>query len=328
MSPAAPLPRISVLIPTFNRARYLPQALDSALRQDHANLEVVLLDNASTDDTAAVAARYSRDPRFRSVRNETNIGMVGNWRRGLDEHATGEWFLLLSDDDYLVDDRYLSKAMRIASLDPNVVMVYANGYILEEDTGTMVEMTLPFQGVVDGGDVFMSRDRVRPQDFTLCNVIFKRAVAMENDAFHNPHNLSCDSELFLRMCLRGKVGVCADRVSVYRRHASNLIRGVPMNFDQLLHNTEMFLVPYGMALQSGRLDARDLEQWRSRHVARNLRRTISLIKTHHRPRLREAVDYLAARYGSLFWRSLRLKDRLGLELLPVTRVFRRTGTSR
>ena len=317
------------MIPTYNRAHYLPHSLESALRQDYANLEILLLDNASTDDTPAVASRYAQDPRFRYIRNETNIGMVGNWRRGLYEHVTGEWFLLLSDDDYLIDDRYMSKAMQIASLDRHVVMVYANGYILEEETGTMSEMTLPFRGVVDGRDVFMSRDQVGPQDFTLCNVIFRRSVAMEHDAFHNPNNLSCDSELFLRMCLPGKVGVCADRVSVYRRHASNLIRGVDLNFDQLVHNAEMFLVPYRIALQSGRLGAHELELWRSRHVARSLRRTISMLKKHHRPRLREAVAYFSAQYGNLFWRCLKLKDRLGLELLqPVTRIFRRAGTSR
>src|SRR5713101_9297191 len=51
MSHPTPLPRISVMIPTYNRAHYLPHSLESALRQDYANLEILLLDNASTDDT-------------------------------------------------------------------------------------------------------------------------------------------------------------------------------------------------------------------------------------------------------------------------------------
>jgi glycosyltransferase involved in cell wall biosynthesis len=318
---AAILPRVSIMIPTYNRAHYLPQTVDSALRQDYANLEVLLLDNASTDDTPGIAARYRQDPRFRHLRNDRNIGMVANWRSGLYEHARGEWFLLLSDDDYLIDDRYIGKAVEIARADPDVVMVYANGYILEEATGAMTEMTLPWSGIVDGRQVFMSRDQVRPQDFTLCNVMFRRAVAMEQDAFHNPNNLSCDSELFLRMSLLGKVGVCGDRVSVYRRHATNLISGVHLNFDQLVHNTELFLLPYRLALDTGRLGAGPLEQWRSKKVARNLRWTLSMIRTYHRPRLLEAVAYFSARYGKLFWSSLKLKDRLRLELMQIGVAF-------
>lgn len=309
------LPRVSIIIPTYNRAHYLPHTVESALRQDYANLEVLLLDNASTDDTPGVAARYGQDSRFHYSRNETNIGMVRNWRRGLYERARGEWFLLLSDDDYLIDDRYISKAMELARMDPDVVMIYANGYILEEDTQTMLDLTLPFRGLVDGTDVFLSRDDVRPQDFTLCNVIFKRATAIEQEAFHNPNNLSCDSELFLRMSLLGKVGVCPDRVSVYRRHSTNLISGVHLDFDQLVHNTELFLLPYRLALHSGRLSASKLELWRSRKVARNLRWTVSMLRKYHRPRLVEAVAYFSARYGKLFWSSLKLKDRLRLDLL-------------
>jgi glycosyltransferase involved in cell wall biosynthesis len=317
----APGPRVSILIPTYNRAHYLPQAIESALRQDYANLEVLLLDNASTDDTPGVAARYLGDPRFRHIRNETNLGMVGNWRRGLYDHAGGEWFLLLSDDDYLIDDRYIGKAVGILGADPEVVMVYANGYILEEATQTRLEVTLPFGGLVDGSRVFLSRDQVRPQDFTLCNVLFKRSVAIEQDAFHNPNNLSCDTELFLRMCLLGKVGVCADRVSVYRRHASNLISGVHLDFDQLVHNTEMFLLPYRLALRSGRLSAAELEMWRSKKVARNLRWTVATIREHHRARLSEAVAYFSGLYGRLFWSSFRLKDRLRLEVLQLGGAF-------
>jgi glycosyltransferase involved in cell wall biosynthesis len=315
MSGPTLLPRVSILIPTRNRAHYLPQTIESALRQDYANLEVVLLDNASTDDTAAVAARYGTDPRFRYTRNQTDIGMVRNWRRGLHECARGDWFLLLSDDDYLVDDGYIAKAMRLAGRDPDIVMVYAGGSILEEDTQRAIPLTPPFGGIVDGKRVFLSRDRVLPQDFTLCNVLFRRDAAIGQDAFHNPDNLSCDSELFLRMCLVGKVGVCPETVSVYRRHPGNLIGAFHLNFDQLVHNTELFILPYQAALQSGRLDSDELEFWRAKKVARNLRWTLAMIRKHHRRRVLEAVDYFSARYGALFWGCLRFKDRVRVEYL-------------
>jgi len=117
------------------------------------------------------------------------------------------------------------------------------------------------------------------------------------------------------MCLVGDVGVCTDRVSVYRRHGANLIQGLPANFEHLVHNTESLVLPYRIALATGRMGEADLDQWRERNVARNLRRTIATLRQHHRPRLGEAVAYFNARYGDLFWSCLRLRERLSLHLL-------------
>ncbi|MFY7907629.1 MAG: glycosyltransferase family 2 protein, partial [Burkholderiaceae bacterium] len=74
------MPELSIVIPTFNRADMLGQALASALAQQDVDLEVVVSDNASTDHTAAVVAAHAGNPRLRYFRNETNLGMVANWR--------------------------------------------------------------------------------------------------------------------------------------------------------------------------------------------------------------------------------------------------------
>lgn len=311
MSSTAPV--VSVLIPTFNRAQYLGEAIASALAQDYPALEVIVLDNASTDGTAALVQRVAGDPRMRYVRNAENLGMVGNWRRGLYECATGEWFLILSDDDYLTDPSYLSKAMRLAQ-DPDVVIVYANGHILHEETGRRVPLTLPFQGVVDGRCVFLSRNQVAPQDFTLCNVLFRRQLAIGQEAFQNPSNLACDSELFLRMCLLGKVAVCSDQVSVYRVHRSNLIGGFESNFDTLLNSADTFMTPYRQAVQRGSFAPSELRAWRRHTIRRHLRWTLRMIRRYHRDRLGEVLRLFDARYGSLFWRNIPLARRLQLWL--------------
>src|SRR3954451_4245208 len=93
---------VSVLIPTFNRAAMLTQALESAVDQTYRDLEIVVADNASTDDTAAVVERFARaDSRVRYVRHARNLGYLGNVQSLLGE-ARGEFVKFLMDDDVLL----------------------------------------------------------------------------------------------------------------------------------------------------------------------------------------------------------------------------------
>ena len=63
-------PKISILIPTYNRAHYLMEAIETSLQQDYSNFEVIVSDNASTDDTLERVKKYLDDPHFRYYRNE------------------------------------------------------------------------------------------------------------------------------------------------------------------------------------------------------------------------------------------------------------------
>jgi hypothetical protein len=109
------VPLVSVCIPTYNYARFLPQAIESVLGQTHEDLELIVLDDASTDDTAAVAEQYA-DERFRYVRHEQNIGLFANFNRCL-EHAQGDFVKVLCADDWL-HPRSLEDALNALTADP------------------------------------------------------------------------------------------------------------------------------------------------------------------------------------------------------------------
>src|SRR4051812_14835388 len=120
--------QISVVIPTFNRAELLRKAVASVLAQHGDHFEVVISDNCSTDHTPDVVAEFAGDPRVVISRNASNLGMVGNWRRGIYELARGEWFILMSDDDYLTDPDYLLRvATAINAHQP--AFVYSGGVV-------------------------------------------------------------------------------------------------------------------------------------------------------------------------------------------------------
>ena len=92
-------PRVSIGLPTANRAATLAVSLDAILRQTFDDFEVVISDNASTDDTRALCQQMAaRDPRIRYSRNEQNLGIVANFNRVI-ALARGEFFVLATDDD-------------------------------------------------------------------------------------------------------------------------------------------------------------------------------------------------------------------------------------
>jgi glycosyltransferase involved in cell wall biosynthesis len=89
---------VSIVIPTFNRAYCLPRALDSALTQTHRNVEIIIVDDGSTDGTSRlVSDRYSHDGRVKCFRQE-NLGVTAARNQGI-VRATGEFIALLDSDD-------------------------------------------------------------------------------------------------------------------------------------------------------------------------------------------------------------------------------------
>src|SRR3954447_17454687 len=123
---STPEPLVSVGIPTYNRAATLERAVRSVLAQTYPNVEVVVSDDASPDDTMSMLERVAaEDARLRFERNDRNLGHAGNFRRVM-ERASGEYFMWLSDDDY-VDPGYVEACLAALRADPSLVLVGGQG---------------------------------------------------------------------------------------------------------------------------------------------------------------------------------------------------------
>lgn len=132
-------PLVSIGIPTFNRALTLRRAIESVLAQDYQNIEVVISDNASTDETEAICLEAcQRDSRIKYLRQPHNQGLIPNFCEARGQ-ARGEFFMWLGDDDWL-EPGYLSRCMSIFLAEPQHSLVcgnvryYQNGvFIFDED---------------------------------------------------------------------------------------------------------------------------------------------------------------------------------------------------
>lgn len=123
--PPAPAATVTVVIPCYNYARYLPEAVASVLSQDGVAVDVVIVDDCSTDDSAEVAASLAAaDPRIRLLRNADNRGPVETFNAGLAE-ATGEFLVRLDADDLLTPGS-LARAVGLARAFPSVGLVYGH----------------------------------------------------------------------------------------------------------------------------------------------------------------------------------------------------------
>lgn len=105
---------VSILIPVYNRVNLIGETIDCALAQTYTNIEIIIVDNCSTDGTWELLEEYAQKfPRINIFRNSFNVGPVGNWKRCV-ELAKGEFCKILFSDD-LLSSNYIDECMKVFS---------------------------------------------------------------------------------------------------------------------------------------------------------------------------------------------------------------------
>ncbi|MBE9060673.1 glycosyltransferase family 2 protein [cf. Phormidesmis sp. LEGE 11477] len=120
-------PKVSVCIPTYNRADILPYAVASVLDQTYSDFELIICDDASQDRTAEVISQWA-DPRIRYIRHPQNIQRSRNMRSGYDA-AKGQYFIKFDDDDALTST-FLEEAVAVLEAEPTVDFVCSDHWII------------------------------------------------------------------------------------------------------------------------------------------------------------------------------------------------------
>ncbi len=132
-----PPPRVSIGLPVYNGDQYIAEALNSLLAQTFRDFEIIVSDNCSTDNTAAIVGRYAeRDPRIRYVRKEKNTGAVDNFN-SIVALARGRFFKWAAHDD-LIEPTYLERCVAVLEADDNVVLCHSDTQLISAE-GTRLE---------------------------------------------------------------------------------------------------------------------------------------------------------------------------------------------
>ena len=116
------MPKVSVVIPTHNRAGFLQAAIQSVLNQTFQDFEIIVVDDASEDQTTEIVRSFS-DPRIRYMRHESNKGQGASRNDGI-RQASGEYIALLDDDDEWLPEKLAKQVALLDSSPSQVGMIY------------------------------------------------------------------------------------------------------------------------------------------------------------------------------------------------------------
>jgi glycosyltransferase involved in cell wall biosynthesis len=292
--------KVSIAITAYNQAHYIGQAVESALAQDYPNLEVVVSDNHSTDPIEEVMGRYTPDPRVKYFRNETNLGMIGNFRKALYEYSTGDYALHLDGDDYFIDPGYIRKAMDLID-SRGLAMVFARSKSLYEKDNIFIEdkVNRDLPEIIDGNWLFLNF--YKGYSLPTLTVVHDRPYAMEIGFFEKSIR-STDWEGLLKLIIGKRIGFVNQFVGVWRRHGLNYT--LNQDLDKILSNVEYIDSPFRFALSRQAFPPDVLDLWRRRMLKRYfvqvlLRAAITKNKVQEQGIVDFLVQYDRAVYDSI-----------------------------
>jgi Glycosyl transferase family 2 len=212
--------RVSVLIPTRDRARHLQQAIASALAQDVDALEVLVHDDASSNETGEVIAGFA-DRRIRALRHREPIGVAAN-RDSLLAAARGEHVAWLDSDDVRHPDT-LRRQLEVLDRHPEAVLVHGGYTVIDDDGRELPAWPAPFACDTVEPSAGALEQLAAANELATSTVLVRRSVHCKTGRFA-PLKSSSDWDMWLRLARMGSVAYVACDIAGYRQHGRSISR--------------------------------------------------------------------------------------------------------
>ena len=218
--------RVTVVIPTYNRAELLRGAIESVLSQTYGDFTLVVADNASTDETQEVVQGYA-DERLSYVRRPENVGLFRNFQDSL-RRVDSDYALLLCDDDELRPE-FLAATAGVLDQQPRAGVVHSAFDVIDEQGGVVQHGANWTYGLtadtVETGAQFLAESM--RWGCRLCqSAALMRTRALPAEPFNERDMPAIDFGLWLRMALDWDVAFVARPLAVYRVHGTTESAGL------------------------------------------------------------------------------------------------------
>ncbi|CQR52980.1 MULTISPECIES: glycosyltransferase family 2 protein [Haloferax] len=205
------MPTVSVIIPTYNRADALPRAIDSALDQTLSDVEVIVVDDASTDDTASVVTAYD-DPRVNYLVHETNRGGSAARNTGIAD-ASGDYIALLDSDDEWAQTKLERQVETLERRSDEWVAAYCGTEILDDgDANPLVERAKTLLGDhgsregAEGGEELVKEILMENLHTSAGSTLVVESEVVDRiDGFDESFDRYQDTEFLIRVLKQGKL---------------------------------------------------------------------------------------------------------------------------
>lgn len=257
-------PKVTIAITTYNQKDHLKEAIESALRQDYPNIEILVIDDSSQDGTDVMMKEYNDNSKVRYIRNKVNLGAGNNTYNIYYKLIDSKYALTLNHDDYLIKDDYISRAVNLLSLYPNLSFVWANCKIKNEILGEESFTNFKNDRIINGIDYFINYETEgRPHIVGQLTTVFD-VEKLRASGYGNEKTKSKDTFEYLKLMLMGDVGFIDDHVAVYRVHKRSLTFNMPKEFD--LATIREFEKLKDYVLHKKIADEKEMESWINRRV--------------------------------------------------------------
>jgi glycosyltransferase involved in cell wall biosynthesis len=225
------MPTVSVIVPNYNHARFLPRRIDSILAQTYQDFELILLDDCSTDESRSVLSGYATDPRVKIEFNEKNSGSTfKQWNKGA-RLATGKYIWIAESDDF-ADERLLERLVTILENDPSISFAYCRSWRVFDDDRIegYADFYLDYMKTsrwtadfcVDGHEEcrnYLVSSNTVPN---ASAVVFRRAAYERNGGADERLRLCGDWKLWVAMALEGKIAYLGEPLNYFRSHDASV----------------------------------------------------------------------------------------------------------
>lgn len=215
---------VSVIIPNYNHQQFLIKRIESVLQQSYPKLEIILLDDASSDNSAELLSSYQSNDKIKSIIiNKQNSGSpFKQWLKGIKE-ATGDYVWIAESDDY-ADPDFLSYSVQQLDNNPTVGMTFCESFEVDSENDIIGRSYTEIQ--TDGADVtvFEGKDfcqQYLSQRNTIANVsavLFRKATISTTDPFFSHMSMLGDWYLYLCLLQDNKIAHIGKQLNYFRQH--------------------------------------------------------------------------------------------------------------
>jgi GT2 family glycosyltransferase len=240
------MPLIDVVVPCYNYGRFLTASVRSILEQDHVGVRILIIDDASTDETPEVAEGLARhDRRVTYRRHAENRGHIATYNEGLLEWASAEYSLLISADDVLAPGA-LARAAAVMDRHPDVGLAYGLArYIWDDEDPALIAEDASAEYRIVPPETFLRRCFEHGNVVSTPTAVVRTAVQQDLGGYSPEFPHAGDMEMWMRFAGRGPVAVLKAVQAFYRWHSVNM--SSPYRANQLRDKAEVARVCGRMA---------------------------------------------------------------------------------
>lgn len=220
---------ISIVITTCNRSLLLDRAIKSIISQNYQKIEIIVIDDNSSDNTRNILMRYQKESLvpFQYIINDSNKGPSINRKVGLNL-AKGKYIVFMDDDDYYCNSESFKNAIAIFGKYKNLSFVSGNSYIQFEESNQLEFNKLNVQGYISSNDYLKEMQITLDKPFSTYSTIFLREKLFESEA--DRMEMFNDSSIYLRALLVGDAYVDQNIWGVYYIHENNISKSISCSF--------------------------------------------------------------------------------------------------